>query len=93
MTSSSDLQAARESVLREHFESENRHDFEATLGTFRHPRYEIVPTGADAFTDLVAAHVAQGITKFVLVPVSRPASWAGELAWLAPLVRNFEVTA
>jgi steroid delta-isomerase-like uncharacterized protein len=26
-------------------ESENHHDFETTLGTFDHPRYEIVPTG------------------------------------------------
>ena len=26
-------------------ESENHHDFETTLGTFEHPRYEIVPTG------------------------------------------------
>lgn len=26
-------------------ESENQHDFETTLGTFGHPRYEIVPTG------------------------------------------------
>ncbi len=30
---------------REHMESENRHDFGVTLGTFDHPRYEIVPTG------------------------------------------------
>jgi steroid delta-isomerase-like uncharacterized protein len=26
-------------------ESENRHDFEATLATFTHPRYELVGTG------------------------------------------------
>lgn len=54
---------------------------------------EVVPTGAAGFTDLVAAHVAHGITKFVLVPVTRPASWHDELAWLAPLVRSFEETA
>jgi steroid delta-isomerase-like uncharacterized protein len=35
----------REAVVREHMESENRHDFETTLATFGHPRYEIVPTG------------------------------------------------
>src|SRR5438552_2003917 len=35
----------REAVVREHMESENRHDFDVTLGTFAHPRYEIVPTG------------------------------------------------
>lgn len=26
-------------------DSENRHDFDATIGTFRHPRYELVATG------------------------------------------------
>lgn len=45
MTHDTELRAAREAVVREHMESENRHDFEATLATFRHPRYELVPTG------------------------------------------------
>ena len=40
-----DLSERREAVVREHMESENQHDFETTLGTFEHPRYEIVPTG------------------------------------------------
>jgi len=31
--------------VREHMESENVHDFDTTIGTFGHPRYEIVPTG------------------------------------------------
>ncbi len=39
------LFAARDAVVREHMESENRHDFEATLATFDHPRYELVGTG------------------------------------------------
>jgi predicted ester cyclase len=26
-------------------ESENRHEFDATLDTFAHPRYELIPTG------------------------------------------------
>ena len=26
-------------------ESENRHEFDVTMGTFEHPRYEIIPTG------------------------------------------------
>jgi steroid delta-isomerase-like uncharacterized protein len=42
---SGDLRAAREAIVREHMESENRHEFDVTLGTFEHPRYEIVPTG------------------------------------------------
>ncbi|MCW3031880.1 MAG: ester cyclase [Solirubrobacterales bacterium] len=40
-----DLRSRRESVVREHMESENHHDFDTTIGTFSHPRYEIVPTG------------------------------------------------
>ena len=35
----------REAVVREHMESENHHQFEVTMGTFSHPRYEIIPTG------------------------------------------------
>jgi steroid delta-isomerase-like uncharacterized protein len=35
----------REAIVREHMESENRHEFDVTLATFDHPRYEIVPTG------------------------------------------------
>jgi steroid delta-isomerase-like uncharacterized protein len=40
-----DRNAARVAVVREHMESENRHDFEATLATFSHPRYELIATG------------------------------------------------
>jgi steroid delta-isomerase-like uncharacterized protein len=40
-----DLRARREAVVRKHMESENHHDFDTTIGTFSHPRYEIVPTG------------------------------------------------
>ena len=39
------LRERREAVVREHMESENRHDFDATIGTFKHPHYELVPTG------------------------------------------------
>jgi steroid delta-isomerase-like uncharacterized protein len=34
----------RESIVREHMDSENRHEFDATLETFDHPRYELVAT-------------------------------------------------
>lgn len=40
-----DRRARREAVVREHMESENRQDFEATLATFDHPRYELIATG------------------------------------------------
>ena len=40
-----ELRQRREAVVREHMESENTHDFDVTMETFDHPRYEIVPTG------------------------------------------------
>lgn len=40
-----DLRARREAIVQEHMESENRHEFDVTMGTFDHPRYEIIPTG------------------------------------------------
>jgi steroid delta-isomerase-like uncharacterized protein len=39
------LREARERIVREHMESENRHEFDVTLGTFHHPRYELIATG------------------------------------------------
>src|SRR3954462_8484027 len=44
----SSLRERREAVVREHMESENRHEFDVTMATFGHPRYEIVPT-ADVY--------------------------------------------
>jgi steroid delta-isomerase-like uncharacterized protein len=35
----------RESIVREHMDSENRHEFDATMETFHHPRYELIATG------------------------------------------------
>jgi steroid delta-isomerase-like uncharacterized protein len=40
-----DLRERRLATVREHMESENRHEFDVTMATFDHPRYEIVPTG------------------------------------------------
>ncbi len=37
--------AARTEVVRRHMASENELDFAATMATFTHPRYELVPTG------------------------------------------------
>jgi steroid delta-isomerase-like uncharacterized protein len=34
----------RESIVREHMDSENRHEYDATMATFHHPRYELVAT-------------------------------------------------
>jgi steroid delta-isomerase-like uncharacterized protein len=45
MTVDANQRAHRETVVRRHMESENTHELEVTLGTFRHPRYELVATG------------------------------------------------
>ncbi len=41
----SGIRERRETVVREHVEAERRKDIDATIATFEHPRYEIVPTG------------------------------------------------
>jgi steroid delta-isomerase-like uncharacterized protein len=40
-----DLRARREAIVREHMASENDHEFDRTIATFGHPRYELVATG------------------------------------------------
>jgi steroid delta-isomerase-like uncharacterized protein len=40
-----DTLLAREALVREHMESENVHDFDTTMHTFGHPRYELIATG------------------------------------------------
>src|SRR5919198_10656 len=39
------MRKKREAIVIEHMESENRHEFDVTLGTFDHPRYELIATG------------------------------------------------
>ena len=39
------LDEQRLAVVREHMEAENRLDFDAVIGTFSHPRYELMATG------------------------------------------------
>lgn len=64
-TPDAELRARREAVVIEHMESENTHDYATTMGTFSHPRYEIVPTG-DVFdgTDQVLEYFAESRTAF-----------------------------
>ncbi len=40
-----ELRNRRDAAIREHMESENRLDFDATIATFTHPRYELIGTG------------------------------------------------
>lgn len=42
MNPASETREIREQIVRRHMESENAHDFATTLGTFSHPRYEII---------------------------------------------------
>jgi steroid delta-isomerase-like uncharacterized protein len=56
MSLMTDLRERRLAIVREHMESENTHEFDVTMATFAHPRYEIIPTGdvydgADAVAD------------------------------------------
>jgi steroid delta-isomerase-like uncharacterized protein len=44
MAPDSSLAKKREAIVREHMDSENRHEFDDTLATFHHPRYELVAT-------------------------------------------------
>jgi len=39
------LRSKRNAIVREHMDSENRHEFDETLATFDHPRYELIATG------------------------------------------------
>jgi steroid delta-isomerase-like uncharacterized protein len=45
MAVSEELRARREALVVEHMESENRHEYDATIETFDHPRYELIGTG------------------------------------------------
>ena len=61
---SAELRAHREAIVREHTESENVHDFDTTIGTFGHPRYELVATG-DVYDgeEAVRAYFADSIMR------------------------------
>jgi steroid delta-isomerase-like uncharacterized protein len=60
-----DLRDRREAIVREHMESENRHEFDVTIQTFDHPRYEIVPTGdVHDGEDAVRAYFAETRNAF-----------------------------
>ena len=42
--STSSLQRVREEKVRLHMEAENTHDYDTVIGTFQHPRYELIGT-------------------------------------------------
>jgi steroid delta-isomerase-like uncharacterized protein len=45
MPARSEVETRREAIVKEHMDSENRLDLEATLATFVRPRYELIATG------------------------------------------------
>jgi steroid delta-isomerase-like uncharacterized protein len=59
------LREKREKLVIEHMESENRHEFDVTMDTFDHPRYELIGTG-DVFDGEreVAAYFEETRTAF-----------------------------
>src|SRR5689334_20214584 len=62
---SPELRRRREALVREHMDSENELDFDTAIGTFDHPRYELVPTG-DVFDgeEEVRAYFKESRTAF-----------------------------
>jgi steroid delta-isomerase-like uncharacterized protein len=60
-----ELRRTREELVVEHMETENRHEYEATIATFDHPRYELVGTG-DVYDgpDEVAGYFKETRTAF-----------------------------
>ena len=44
MAFSKETRQARDQLVRRHMESENVHDYDTTIATFTHPRYEIIAT-------------------------------------------------
>jgi steroid delta-isomerase-like uncharacterized protein len=59
------LRRKREAIVREHMDCENRHDYEAAIETFDHPRYELIGSGEvyDG-TDEVRRYFAETRTAF-----------------------------
>ena len=65
------LRDRREAVVREHMQSENVHDFDTTIGTFSHPRYEIVATGDVYDGEAPSAGIVTG-NSFSIAICQRP---------------------
>jgi probable F420-dependent oxidoreductase len=51
---------------------------------------EVLPLGEHELQTVIAAHVAEGLTKFVLVPSDAPDDMADELNWLREVTRDLE---
>jgi steroid delta-isomerase-like uncharacterized protein len=65
LTAAQQLRERRETLVREHMASENVHDFDTTIETFEHPRYELIATG-EVYDgeDAVRGYYAESRTAF-----------------------------
>ena len=65
MAVSKELREKREALVIDHMETENRHEYDATIETFDHPRYELIGTG-DVYDgpEEVAAYFEETRTAF-----------------------------
>jgi len=51
---------------------------------------ELLPVGAEGLRALVGAHVAAGLSKFVLRPAAPVDSWSEEVRWLADAILHLQ---
>jgi steroid delta-isomerase-like uncharacterized protein len=100
------LRQRREAIVNQHAEAENRHDVEATIATFHHPRYEFnghPSDGEHAVRDLLRGFV-HGFPDFhlqiirlrhmddgVLVEGTMSGTHEGEWMGIPPTGRRIEV--
>jgi steroid delta-isomerase-like uncharacterized protein len=105
--SSSDLQPARETVIRAHLDAENVGDVAATLASFARPCYEVMPLGTFADSNAVEGFLTSFFTGFpdlhqeivvahhaasaVIVEMRNTGTHQGEFAGLAPTGRRIDV--
>jgi steroid delta-isomerase-like uncharacterized protein len=56
-----DLRARREAVVRRHIDAENNGDLDAMIATFHRPRYDVVPMGAVSDGEAEVRKLIQGL--------------------------------
>src|SRR6476619_6018909 len=98
MAVSEELRRKREELVIEHMDSENRHEYDATIETFDHPRYELIGTG-DVYDgpEEVARYFEETRTALhhaddaVVVEANLYGTHEGPLRGLPPTGRKFEM--
>jgi len=63
---SPELARKREAIVRAHIDAENRHDPAGVVATFHHPKYEVMPMGAnlDASRQRISQWCLSWISRF-----------------------------